>query len=294
MRFKQLKNQRQFRGEAKLMSHQLFERLSESVSKQEEVALITLTNHPELSVIGTKFILQKNGTMYDENDLPQSLHAKLIEYCLPLLEQNKTKTIHIPYHEIQIECYVEIFPVPPHLIVAGAGHVSESVAEVGKMLGFYVTVIDDRKAYANYERFPYVDEVVCSPYIDFFSNVLITPQTYILLLTRGHKFDVISLQELLKREENLHVEDRTTYIGMIGSRRRISGVFEQLKSEFTDHNFINIYSPVGLDIGAQTPAEIAISIMAEILKIKNGSSGNSLKEKIPSYSKLKFRERVKK
>lgn len=276
------------------MSHQLFEQLSESVNKHQDVALITMTNHPDMSMIGLKFILQKDGTLYDEKDLTHSLHPILIEYCLPLLEQSKTKTVHIPHNEILIECYVEIFPVPPHLIVAGAGHVSESVAEVGKMLGFYVTVIDDRKAYANHDRFPYVDEVVCTSYIDFFSNVPITPQTYILLLTRGHKFDVISLQELLKREENLNVEDRTNYIGMIGSRRRISGVFEQLKNEFTDHNFINIYSPVGLDIGAQTPAEIAISIMAEILKIKNASSGNSLKEKIQSYSKLKFRERVKK
>lgn len=277
-----------------MMSHQLFEQLSESVNKHQDVALITMTNHPDMSMIGLKFILQKDGTLYDEKDLTHSLHPILIEYCLPLLEQNKTKTVQIPHNEILIECYVEIFPVPPHLIVAGAGHVSESVAEVGKMLGFYVTVIDDRLKFANDERFPFADEVVCSSYIDFFRNVPITPKTYILLLTRGHKFDVVSLQELLRREESMDVEERTKYIGMIGSRRRIAGVFEQLKNEFADHNFVNIHSPVGLDIGAQTPTEIAISILAEILKIKNSSSGNSLKEKISSYSKLKFRERSKK
>lgn len=269
----------------------LFEKLSESIDMHQDVALITITNHPECTVIGTKFILQKNGEIYDENQFSKRLHAKLTEYCLPLLMEDKTKTIQIEFDGMRIECYVEVFPVPPHLIVAGAGHISETVAEVGKMLDFRVTVIDDRKDFANKKRFPQVDEVVCSSYTDFFRNVPITPKTYILLLTRGHKFDVVSLQELLKREENMLVEERTIYIGMIGSRRRISGVFEQLKDEFTDHNFTNMYSPVGLDIGAQTPAEIAISIMAEILKVKNDSSGNSLKNKIRSYANLKFRER---
>ena len=276
------------------MSHQLYKHLSEAVSEHQDAALITITNHPELSAVGTSFLLHKDGALFDENRLSFGLYTKIADYCLPILDHGKTKTVVIPYEGKEIECYVEIFKAPPHLIVAGAGHVSEPVAEIGKMLGFFVTVIDDRPKFANEERFPSADEVICSSYIEFFRNVPITPETYILLLTRGHKFDVVSLQELLKREENLMAEDRTKYIGMIGSRRRISGVFEQLKSEFTDHNFINIYSPVGLDIGAQTPTEIAISILAEILKIKNASSGNSLKEKISSYSQLKFRERVKK
>ena len=88
------------------------------------------------------------------------------------------------------------------------------------MLGFYVTVIDDRNEFANRDRFPHVDEVVCQSFLNFFKKAELTEQTYILLLTRGHKYDVLSLQELLKRQE------KPAYIGMIGSRRRISGVFE--------------------------------------------------------------------
>lgn len=274
-----------------MMSQKLFEQLSESVRQHEDIALMTITEHPDPSIIGTKYLLRTNGSIYDEHHLPEKLQTKLIESCLPLLKQKETKTINIPFEDIHVECYVETFLAPPRLIVAGAGHVSEPVAEIGQMLGFYVTVIDDRKEFANRERFPYVDEVVCTSYIDFFKNVPISPNTYILLLTRGHQFDVVSLQELLKREEDLSINDRMAYIGMIGSRRRIAGVFEQLKDEFTEHNFINIYSPVGLDIGAQTPTEIAISILAEILMIKNKSSGHSLKNKIRSYSQLKFRER---
>src|SRR5690625_5243262 len=274
-----------------MLSQSLFEQLSESVRRHEDVALITITYHPNPSVIGTKVLLWKNGSIYDEHDLPKKLQIKLIEACLPLLKQKETKTINVMCQDQQLECYIETFVSPPHLIVAGAGHVSEPVAEIGQMLGFYVTVIDDRKEFANRERFPHADDVVCTSYIDFFRNVPISPDTYILLLTRGHKFDVVSLQELLTREEDLRTEDRTRYIGMIGSRRRIAGVFEQLKDEFTEHNFVNIYSPVGLDVGAQTPAEIAISILSEILIIKNNTSGHSLKKKIRSYTQLKFRER---
>lgn len=277
-----------------MISMHLYEQLSISIKTYEEVALLTITDHPDPSFVTKKCILRKNGSIFDEHNFSDYFKSLLTEYCFPLLQEMKTKTIRIPYNDNFIECYVEVFPVPPRLIVAGAGHVSEPVAEVGKMLDFYVTVIDDRKEFANRDRFPNADEVVCSSYLDFFRNVRITPETYILLLTRGHKFDVVSLQELLKREESLPKEERTAYIGMIGSRRRIAGVFEQLRNEFTDHNFMNIHSPVGLDLGAQTPAEIGISIMAEVLKIKNNASGNSLKEKIPSYSRLKFRERVRK
>lgn len=273
------------------MSDVLFKRLSESVKRHEDVALITIVNHPIPAYVGTKCLIDKNGILYTESELPFDLEEKIWECCLPVFMANKTKTITLCYDNIECDCYVEIFQAPAHLIVAGAGHVSEPVAEMGKMLGFYVTVIDDRREFANRDRFPNVDDVVCTAYLDFFRTVPLNPKTYILLLTRGHKFDVVSLQALLKREEQLSKDEHCSYIGMIGSRRRIAGVFAQLKDEFTEHHFTNIYSPVGLDIGAQTPAEIAVSIMAEILKIKNNKSGTSLKSKIRSYSHLKFVER---
>lgn len=274
-----------------MMCPQLYKKLTSAISRHKDIALITITDHPNNSLIGTKYLLYETGELFDKNNLPADVLMKIKENCAPILKEKQTKSIYISYETDEIECYVESFIAPPHLIVAGAGHVSEPVAEIGKMLGFYVTVIDDRKEFANRERFPYADEAVCTSYIEFFRNVPITPQTYVLLLTRGHKFDVVSLQELLQREESMPVEDRTAYIGMIGSRRRIAGVFAQLKDQFTEHNFVNIHSPVGLDIGAQTPAEIAISILAEILKIKNNTTGDSLKGKIRSYSQLKFRER---
>lgn len=277
------------------MNEQMYVELLKSIKdRQEDVALITVTKHPDDAIVGAKILLRKDNIVCLDEGISNGLQTAIIGSLLPVFKKGNSKTVLFEYEHLPIECYMEFFPVPPRLIVAGAGHVSEPVAEIGKMTGFHVTVIDDRPEFSNKERFPMADEVVCSPYVEFFKNIPVTSNTFIVLLTRGHKFDVVSLQELLKREEAIEQEQRTAYIGMIGSRRRISGVFEQLKEEFSDHNFTNIYSPVGLDIGGQTPAEIAVSIIAEILKVKNGRSGNSLKEKIPSYSQLKFRERVKK
>ncbi len=273
----------------------MYEQLLKAIKeRRDDAALVTITKHSDESLIGSKILMQEDGILSGDAVLSKGLQTVVFDQVLPFFKKGVTKAIQFEYGDCQIECYMEVFPVPPRLIVAGAGHVSEPVAEIGKMAGFHVTVIDDRPEFANRGRFPTADEVVCTSYVEFFQNLPVNPNTFIVLLTRGHKFDVVSLQELLRREEAIEQEQRTAYIGMIGSRRRISGVFEQLKDEFSDHNFTNIYSPVGLDIGGQTPAEIAVSIMAEILKVKNGKSGNSLKEKIPSYSQLKFRERVKK
>ncbi|HBZ10575.1 MAG TPA: hypothetical protein DEO65_11935 [Bacillus bacterium] len=277
------------------MSKQMYEKLLQSIKEhQDDVALVTITSHSDKSLIGSKILLQKDRIVLGDVELSSELQTAIFDQVIPIFKKGLTKAVQFEHRHSQIECYMEVFPKPPSLIVAGAGHVSEPVVEIGKMTGFHVTVIDDRFEFANKERFPTADEVICTPYVKFFKNLPVNPNTFIVLLTRGHKFDVVSLQELLRKEEAIEQERRTAYIGMIGSRRRISGVFEQLKDEFTDHNFTNIYSPVGLDIGGQTPAEIAVSIMAEILKVKNRKSGKSLKEKIPSYSQLKFRERVKK
>ncbi|SHF92595.1 XdhC family protein [Ornithinibacillus halophilus] len=274
-----------------MVSDQLYKELSNAINNHKKVALLTITSYADKELVGKKLLLMNDKRYVVDEDYSQELIEVLIEGAYSLLLQNKSKTFSARYQEEEMECFVEVFLPPLKLIVAGAGHVSEPVATIGQMLGFYVTVIDDREDFANQHRFPMADEVVCSSYIEYFRNVPLSPHTYILLLTRGHKFDVVSLQEILKREESIPDESRTKYIGMIGSRRRISGVFEQLKDEFTEHNFKNIFSPVGLDIGAETPEEIAISIFAEILSVKNASSGKPLKEKIPSYSKLKFRER---
>ncbi|WP_102275645.1 XdhC family protein [Cytobacillus massiliigabonensis] len=266
------------------MNDSLFIKLSESIKQRKEIFLLTITDCDMHELIGFKALLLPMGEFYADSPSPISLQQMIMNHAEKLVRKKRSGTFTFTWNGSLVECFAEYFPVPIHLIIAGAGHVCEPVARIGKMLGFYVTVIDDREDFANRDRFPHVDEVICQSFLHFFKKTEITAQTYILLLTRGHKYDVLSLQELLNRKE------KPAYIGMIGSRRRISGVFEQLKGDFPNESFDQLFTPVGLDIGAQTPEEIAISILAEILKLKNQSSGSSLSLMIRKYTKLGFRE----
>ena len=268
----------------KMINHSLFLKLTEATNQRKEIFLLTITDCVNLEWIGQKALLSPKGDFYSDSPIPSSLQQELINNSEKLRRRKRSGTFIFSWNEYELECFAEYFPAPIHLIIAGAGHVCEPVASMGKMLGFHVTVIDDRKEFANRSRFPEVGEVICESYLHFFKTAELTDHTYILLLTRGHKYDVISLQALLMRKE------KAAYIGMIGSRRRISGVFEELKRDFPNESFDHLYTPVGLDIGAQTPAEIAVSIMAEILKVKNQKSGASLSNGVRKYAKMGFRE----
>jgi xanthine dehydrogenase accessory factor len=269
-----------------MMNESMYEKLTEALNERKNTFLLTITNHPEKQLIGAKALLWPDGDFYTEDPISLDLNKSLIEKCEKLIKKNRSGTIDLQWNEDSIEWFAEYFPASIHLIIAGAGHVCEPVAEMGRMLGFFVTVLDDRAEFASRDRFPLADQVICRPYLQYFQTVKLSDKTYILLLTRGHKFDVLSLRELLNRNE------KPAYIGMIGSRRRISGVFEELKQDFPDDCFDQLYTPVGLDIGAETPSEIAVSIMAEILKVKNQKSGHSLSEKVRKYAKLGFQEGV--
>jgi xanthine dehydrogenase accessory factor len=254
-----------------------------ALTKQKVTTLVTITSHPNTFLLGKKFLIWEDGHFYNEHPELDTIYASLKELCLALIHKRKTKCIRSKINEQEVECFVELYLPRPHLIIAGGGHVCEPVVQIASLLGYFITVVDDRPEFSSKERFPLADEVVCEGYLDYFQKCPITNNTWILLLTRGHQFDVLSLQELLRREET------PAYIGMIGSRRRIAGVFEQLKQEFPTASFDSIYTPVGLDIGAESPSEIAVSIIAEMLKVKNNKSGTSLSLETRQLAKLGFR-----
>ncbi|KRE99394.1 hypothetical protein ASG89_27940 [Paenibacillus sp. Soil766] len=264
---------------------ELYQKLISSIEKRIGVALITLTriNLHDSNLdsqlmevtVGTKLLVFSGGNVFCEKELAMEEWQPLLEHARISLAQQKSNTYVSHIKSCEIEYFVDVYPQPLHVIVAGAGHVAKPLVEMGKKLGLSITVICDRPQFANFEQFPWADEVVCSPYTEYFRNLDITDNPYILLLTRGHQFDVAILREILQLP--------VPYIGMIGSRRRISGVFSQLHEDFPNIGFQNIYAPIGLDIGAQTPEEIAISVLAEILKVKNQKSGKSLNEEIHHY-----------
>ncbi|WP_134703233.1 XdhC family protein [Ammoniphilus sp. YIM 78166] len=244
-----------------MISKELVIRLKAEIEQGYAAAVATITRHSvDEEKVGQRYLV----TRRDEGPGDDPDYPRIHQAVTPLLLQGKSKTISIPLKSGEVECFVEIIQPQDRLVVAGAGHVAESISRMGKWLGFHVTVVDDREVYASKERFPDADEVVCQSFRDFFEQLTPTPQTYILLLTRGHKFDVLILQQLLQKGQ------KPAYLGMIGSKRRISGVRSQTPL------WDNVHAPIGLDLGAETPEEISVSVFAEILKLKNGKSGRSL------------------
>lgn len=155
-------------------------------------------------------------------------------------------------------------PVLPRerLIVLGAGHIAVPVCEFAAKSGFEVYVCDDRPAFANRDRFPWVKEVLCDSFENNIERLNITPYDYVVIITRGHVHDADCLRAILSGKQ-------PTYLGMIGSRRRVKGLLEMLAEEGYNTDYIKrISTPIGLSIGAITPAEIAVSILAEIIAFK--------------------------
>lgn len=158
--------------------------------------------------------------------------------------------------------FLEPFYSEERLIVFGGGHVALPVVEFGAKIGFSVTVVDDRPTFANESRFPLASDVVCDSFENAIDQLNITEADYVVVITRGHRHDAVCLRQLFKYDE-------TVYLGMIGSKRRVSALKEQLKEEGYDADRLGrICTPIGLSIGAITPEEIAISILAEIIQRK--------------------------
>lgn len=149
-----------------------------------------------------------------------------------------------------------------HLVICGGGHVSIPVIKMGIMLGCEVTVLEDRPKFADNARKAGASRVICEPFEEGLDKVEGNSDTYFVIVTRGHRYDQVCLERISKKEH--------AYIGMIGSRRRVAMVKQNLEEKGCDKTVLDaVYTPIGLDIGAETPEEIAVAIMAEIIEVKN-------------------------
>jgi xanthine dehydrogenase accessory factor len=168
---------------------------------------------------------------------------------------------------VQDGVLIERITTPPHLILCGAGHVSVYTAKIAKMVGFRVTVIDERKDFANAERFPDADEILNLPFADALGTIN-DPNSYYVIVTRGHRDDNLCLCTILQKPY--------TYCGMIGSRSKIKVVFDDLLSKgYSEEKLNTVRSPIGLPIGANTPEEIAVCIVGEMIQVKNAENRGS-------------------
>lgn len=167
----------------------------------------------------------------------------------------------------QLEIYIEPVEPLPQAFIFGAGHISKSLSRLCAMLGFSVTVIDDRETYANRERFPEADAIFAGNYEEIFPKLPVNSSSYLIIVTRGHRDDMRVLRWAATAP--------AAYIAMIGSRRKVISVVRELVREGMDPElFRRVHAPMGLDIGAVTPEEIAVSVAAEMIAVRRRAPSN--------------------
>lgn len=167
----------------------------------------------------------------------------------------------------QLEVFVECIAPQPSALIFGGGHISKSLAKVLDLAGFRVSVIDNREAFANKERFPEAAEVYAAEYEDVFPMLATSESTYVVIVTRGHRDDMRVLRWA--------VNTPARYIAMIGSRRKTISVVKELEKEGISRSaFEKVSAPMGLEIGAVSPEEIAISVAAEMIAVRRIPEGN--------------------
>ena len=162
-----------------------------------------------------------------------------------------------------MEVFIEPIEAVPHLFVVGAGHIGRDLARMAHLAGFRVHVLDDRQQYANAERFPDAVEVAVADIPGWLTQAQLPPRSYAVIVTRGHRYDREALKVLAERD--------LAYLGLIGSVAKVRKVFEALAADGVPAPALErVHAPVGLDLGAVTPAEIAVSIVAELVAARSG------------------------
>ncbi len=196
---------------------------------------------------------------------------QLIEQAVNAIKEGKPQTVKMPLPVCAgvITCFINVFPSQETLILIGAGHVAQPMAKLGKMLGFRVIVIDDRPEYASKERFPEADQLIDQSWDKALTDLQIDNHSFIVILTYAGEYDELALRKV--------INSKAAYIGMIASRSKAKTILAKMRRDKIPEELLRrVITPIGLDIGAETPVEIAISTMAQIVMLRNKASGKDL------------------
>ena len=170
-----------------------------------------------------------------------------------------------------VEVFVEPILPDPRLLLMGGGHLAQAIAEAAGRVGFKITVVDDRASFANRERFPEVEETIVAPFEESLDNIDVTESSFVLIVTRGHGYDQVVLEKA--------IQTPARYVGLVGSRRKIRIILKNLLDQgIPPEAFSRLYAPIGLEIGSETPQEIAVSVVAELIALRKGAHQRSKKQ----------------
>jgi xanthine dehydrogenase accessory factor len=260
------------------VNHEVFAALGEALKNGEDVALVTIVsaNGSTPQRVGAKMLVYADGRVvgtigggcYENEALWKAREA---------LKTRKATTARYELADDfaaesglicggQMEVFIEPIEPSPAVYIFGAGHVGQFVGRVAHDAGFRVYVVDDRAKFANRERFPDAAEIIVDDIPTWLANTTIPSSAYAVVVTRGHRHDLDALRALAPR--NLR------YLGLIGSRAKVKRIYDVLVEDGSVpiERLETVHAPIGLDIGAVTPQEIAVSIVAELIAIRRGKA----------------------
>jgi xanthine dehydrogenase accessory factor len=250
-----------------------------SIRAREPVALATVIDGPNsgrevvvwldkppLGMLGLGDL--ESRVIAEAQDVLRGRQHRLLRYAGTRGQESEIGSTEQPF-----SVFVEVQRRAPELLIVGAGHIAMPLAQIAGMCDFSVTVLDDRPSFANQARFPTAQQVIAAPLRETVRDLPMDADTFIVLVTRGHSQDVECLLEVLDRP--------VAYIGMIGSQRRVDAVFELLETEMgiDPAKFDPVFAPIGIAIGARTPAEIAVCITAEMINVLRGGPAVSISDR---------------
>jgi xanthine dehydrogenase accessory factor len=248
----------------------LFEELEEQLHQEKGTALATIVRGE--SNVGAKLLVFPDKTAHGSlgNAALEQLVIEDAERAIWSGDARiHTYTVETGTGAEAFDVFIEGFPPPPMLIIIGAGHISIPLTTIAKTLNYRVVVIDARSAFATRERFPMADELIVAWPDEVLEKMDLYPSTYVAVLTHDPKFDEPSLKVILSREVG--------YVGAIGSRKTREERDERLrKAGLTDEQLKRIHGPIGLNIGAESPEEMALAIMAEIVATRHGKDASAM------------------
>lgn len=212
---------------------------------------------------GIRMLFSEQGIVSGDIENPD-LKREISNGAKEVLKAGTPKLFKFPLKESEAaEVFIEPLIMEPRVLVFGGGHISFPLVKIAKMAGFKVTIIDDRPFFANKERFPDADDIYAEDFFEVFKRLKVDSDSYLVIVTRGHEYDQDVLEWALQTEAK--------YIGMIGSKNKIRIVYRNLEQKGIQKElFERVNAPIGIYIGAETPEEIAVSIVAEMIKVKRG------------------------
>ncbi len=253
------------------MEHRLLEQLSRAVKENRSAALVTLIEEQGSSPGKQGFMM----AVFEDGSIAGtvgggSFENKAREYALECMGKGENGLLELELNDsgdLHMQCggkasiFVKVFKAKDRLVIAGGGHIAHELYKFGKLLGFHIVIIEDREEYANPQRFPEC-EILVGEIGESIKNFPLDKHCHVVIVTRGHNGDAEALKAAMGRGAG--------YVGMIGSRKKTTYVFDKLLEEGCEKSGLDaVYAPIGLALGGDSASEIAFSILSEILLVKN-------------------------